>query len=169
MFEDVVLASFDILRRTSEGIHGQQCEVFIRNKLPALLAMISVSSFGSFLVEQTLRTLWSQLPDSWTAQRFLHVCSLNQVLSPETGRQLIGNQELISSLPESLLSKEDLIAQVNSNQTRTVRLVEELMQADGSAAAIAQALVEVCVSLVLGFADLARSSWPTVPARRHTI
>lgn len=143
MFEDVVLASFDILERASEGVHEQQCEVFIRNKLPAVLAMISVSSFGSFSVEQRLRTIWSRLPDSWTAQRFLHVCSLNQVLAPETSRQLIGNQELISSLPNSLLSKEDLIAQVNSNQSRTVRLVEELLQADGSAAAIAQALVEV--------------------------
>lgn len=147
MFQDAISASFNILKQKIDTPLAQHYELFIRNKLPAILSLITASSFGSFSAEQILTTMWPQI-ESWTARRFLHVCSLNQVISSEAARQLIANEELLTSLPESLLTKDELVAQVSSNQSRTVRMVEGLLNSDGSAPAITQALVEVRLLLL---------------------
>lgn len=141
------MASFDLMKSKTDTPVARHYEIFIRNKLPAILSLITASSFGSFSAEQILTKLWPQLSESWTARRFLHVCSLNQILTSEVAKQLIANEELLTSLPESLLTKDELVTQVASNQSRTVRMVEELLNADGSAPAITQALVEVGNSL----------------------
>jgi mediator of RNA polymerase II transcription subunit 5 len=154
MFLDILFASFQVLRKSQSGPKGavpfQQTGLFIRNKLPSILATISASSFGVVSSEQAITSSWHQIkaelitPELLACgQKFLQICSLHHLIASDTAQQLIGDQELAAGLAKGLYSKDDLVSQINSNHSKIVKFVDELIRADGNAAAITQAIVEV--------------------------
>ncbi|KIW17898.1 hypothetical protein PV08_05093 [Exophiala spinifera] len=154
VFTDLFILSFHILREqfsnTETTLCYQQCRVFLQNKLPSLLSMISASSFNGFDTEQTIVETWplalGQLstPELMSVGfRFIYICSLHRLVSHSTSIQLIGNDDSISGLSKGLYAKDDLVSQVISNHTRGPKLVEELIRSDGSAGSISHALVEI--------------------------
>lgn len=154
MFRDVFVAAFGILKNQNtvpqRRLCHQQCQIFIQNKLPALLSMISASSFNSFNTEQAITDAWRHVtPLSSnedvlsTGARLLHTCSLHHLMAPEVAVQLIGTEELLSGLSKGLYAKDDLVAQITSNHAKGPKLVEELVRTDGRAGSISQAIVEV--------------------------
>ena len=155
MLLDVLLASFQVLKRSQQGprqnLRFPQANLFVRNKLPSILAAISGSSFGLASVEQAITSCWDQVkaeldtPELLACgQHFLYVCSLHHVLTSDVAQQMIEDQELVSGLATRLFSKDDFVSQVNTNPSRVNKLVDELTHADGSTSAISQAIVEVC-------------------------
>ncbi|OAL18516.1 hypothetical protein AYO22_10493 [Fonsecaea multimorphosa] len=154
MFSDVFTSSFSILK-TQAATPGrtlcmQQCQIFIQNKLPALLYLISASSFNSFNTEQAITDAWHQVVPLLSSQdlllvgaRLLHVCTLHHLIPAQIAAQLVGNDDLLKGLSRGLYGKDDLVAQVNANHTRGPKLVEELTRSDGSAGYISQAVVEI--------------------------
>lgn len=157
MFQDIILASFQVLKRSHDGprkvLRFHQAKLFLQNKLPSTLATISGSSFGIVSPEQAIASGWDQVKADLSnpellacGHRFLHTCSLHHLITSEAAHQLIGDQDLISGLPKGMYSKDDLIAQVNVNHSRMSKLVDELTRADGSAAAISQAIVETAMA-----------------------
>ncbi|KAK6369665.1 mediator complex subunit [Exophiala oligosperma] len=154
VFSDVLVVSFHILRaqfsNTDTTLCYQQCRLFLQNKLPSLLSMISASSFNSFDTEQTIVETWALVlmelsnPDLVSVgSRFLYICSLHRLISHSSSLQLIGNEDIISGMSKGLYSKDDLVSQVTSNHVRGPKLVEELIRSDGSAGSISHALVEI--------------------------
>lgn len=156
MFHDILHASFKILMRTQTSprkhLHLPQSQLFIRNKLPGILATISGSSFGMLSADDAVRTIWEELKPQLDqellsiGQQFLHVCSLHHLVSSDLTSQLINDQDMVSQMPKGLYSKDDLISQVATNHSRVNKLVEELTHAQGSAAAISQAIVEIVMT-----------------------
>jgi hypothetical protein len=158
MFSDIFITSFTLLKCQSStptrSLCMQQCQVFIQNKLPALLSMISATSFNSFSTEQTITDAWHQIMPLLSEHdllsvgaHFLHVCSLVHLLPGQMVSQLVGNETLLKGLSKGLYNKDGLIEQVNSNHARGPKLVEELIRGDGSAGFISQAIVEVSGSM----------------------
>lgn len=149
MFLDLVFASFLTLKQ-SKDVVLQQTEVYIRNKLPAILAQISTSSFEAFSAEQALNDIWSQLDLSPeflpTGKKFLHICSLHHLISSDTTTKLVNDLDLIATLPRSLETKDELLAQLTANHARAGGLLDELLNTTGNGAAISQALVEMIVA-----------------------
>jgi hypothetical protein len=154
MFSDIFITSFTLLKCQNstprQSLCMQQCQVFIQNKLPALLSMISATSFNSFSTEQTITDAWHQIMPLLSEHdllsvgaHFLHVCSLVHLLPGQMVSQLVGNETLLKGLSKGLYTKDGLIEQVNSNHARGPKLVEELIRGDGSAGFISQAIVEV--------------------------
>ncbi len=154
MFTDILTASFSILKAQSlaprRSLCAQQCQIFIPNKLPALLSMISATSFNSFNTEQAINEAWQQIGPQLSDQKllstgahFLHVCSLVHLLPAQTVSQLLGSEDLLKGLSKGLYTKDVLVDQVNSSHARGPKLVEELARGDGSAGFISQAIVEV--------------------------
>jgi hypothetical protein len=157
VFVDLFVASFRILKTQQADPKSQlcyqQCQVFVQNKLPVLLSMISASSFNSFSTEQNITEAWNQVMPLLTTQELLttglhclHTCSLHHLITHQVSSQLIGSEELSSTMSKGLYTKGDLIIQVTSNHSRGPKLVEELVRSDGSAGFISQAIVEVCNS-----------------------
>ena len=157
MFFDVLLASFQTLKKSQDGprksLHSPQANLFIRNKLPSILATISGSSFGVVSAEQVITSSWNQVRAELTApdllacgNHFLNVCSLHHILPSDSAHQLIGDQDLVSHLPKALYSKDDLVTQINANHSKLTKLVYELPTTDGNGAAISQAIVEVIMA-----------------------
>ncbi|OAL28349.1 hypothetical protein AYO20_09466 [Fonsecaea nubica] len=166
MFIDVFTSSFSILKAQTitpgRTLCMQQCQIFIQNKLPALLSMISASSFNSFNTEQAMTDSWHQVVSLLSSQdllltgaRLLHVCTLHHLLPAQIAVQLVGNEDTLKGLSKGLYAKDDLVAQVHANPMRGPKLVEELTRNDGSAGFISQAVVEI--SPMLYFGDLLRS------------
>ncbi|OAG34361.1 hypothetical protein AYO21_11479 [Fonsecaea monophora] len=166
MFIDVFTSSFSILKTQTitpgRTLCMQQCQIFIQNKLPALLSMISASSFNSFNTERAMTDSWHQVVSLLSSQdllltgaRLLHVCTLHHLLPAQIAVQLVGNEDTLKGLSKGLYAKDDLVAQVHANPTRGPKLVEELTRSDGSAGFISQAVVEI--SPMLYFGDLLRS------------
>ncbi|KAJ9601871.1 mediator complex subunit [Cladophialophora chaetospira] len=151
MFSDVLTSSFFLLKAqdpTRQSLCRQQCLIFIQNKLPALLSMISATSFESFSTEQAITDAWQQLSPLFADQtlllvgaHFLHICSLVHLLRSQTVAQLVGSEDLLKGLSKGLYTKDVLVDQVNSNHARGPKLVEELIRADGSAGFISQAII----------------------------
>ena len=155
MFQDILLASFQVLKKAS-GLSApflNQSQCYIRNKLPSILASIASAPFATFTAEQALVEHWTTVktelgnPDlANVAHRFLHVCSLAQLISHETAIQLIDEPNATTGFSQSLQSKDDVVAEVNNGHMRLTHLVDQLIQTDGSAAAIAQAIVEIILT-----------------------
>ncbi|OQU99489.1 hypothetical protein CLAIMM_05117 [Cladophialophora immunda] len=154
MFNDVFTSSFSILKAQStvpvRALCTQQCQIFIQNKLPALLSMISASSFNSFSTEQAITEAWQQVVSLLSSQdllltgvRLLHVCTLHHLIPAQVASQLVGTEDMLKGLSKGLFGKDDLVAQVNANHIRGPKLVEELIRSDGSASFISQAIVEI--------------------------
>ncbi|KIW96538.1 uncharacterized protein Z519_01929 [Cladophialophora bantiana CBS 173.52] len=154
MFSDIFTSSFSILKAQNtipaRTLCLQQSQIFIQNKLPALLSMISASSFNSFSTEQAITEAWHQVVPLLSTQdllltgaRFLHVCSLHHLIPAQVAAQLVGSEDLLKGLSKGLYAKDDLVAQVNMNHIRGPKLVEELTRNDGSAGFISQAVVEI--------------------------
>ncbi|KAJ4504516.1 mediator complex subunit [Exophiala dermatitidis] len=140
-FMDLVAASFHILKtQQSKSIYYQQCQLFVQNKLPILLSMISGSSFNSFNTEQAIIDGWAYQDLGAVASRFLHTCSLHHLLTAQAVSQLLGIEENNTT---KLYAKDDLVSQVRASHTRGPKLVDELVRSDGSAGSISQALVEI--------------------------
>ncbi|KAL2421279.1 Mediator of RNA polymerase II transcription subunit 5 [Exophiala dermatitidis] len=140
-FMDLVAASFHILKtQQSKSIYYQQCQLFVQNKLPILLSMISGSSFNSFNTEQAIIDGWAYQDLGAVASRFLHTCSLHHLLTAQAVSQLLGSEENNTT---KLYAKDDLVSQVRASHTRGPKLVDELVRSDGSAGSISQALVEI--------------------------
>ncbi len=128
----------------------QQTRIFLQNKLPNLLSMVSASSFHGFDTEQTITDAWGQVvPQLSTKEllligsRFLNTCSLHHLITHTASLQLLGNEDVVSGMSKGLYTKDDLISQVVANHARGPKLVEELVRSDGSAGFISQAVVEV--------------------------
>lgn len=146
MFNDLLLTSFRIVWTQSRPLCQTQCQIFIQNKLPALLSMISASSFNSFSTEQAITDSWNQILPHLsnedllsTGGRFLHTCALHHLISLQNVASLTES----TSTSKGLYAKDDLVAQVISNHARGPKLVDELVRIDGSVGSISQALVEV--------------------------
>ena len=154
VFNDIFTASFSMLKAQSSTSNRpmclQRCQIFIQNKLPALLSMISAASFNSFGTEQAITDAWHQVLPLLSTQHllatgahFLHVCSLLHLLPTQTVVQLVGNDDLLKGLSKGLYTKDVLVEQVTSNHTRGPKVIEELIRGDGSAGFMSQAVVEV--------------------------
>ncbi|KAK5552411.1 mediator complex subunit [Exophiala xenobiotica] len=153
VFVDLFVASFQLLKMRSfspESLSYQQTRIFLQNKLPNLLSMISASSFNGFDTEQTITDAWGQVAPQLSTRellligsRFLHTCSLHHLITHTASLQLLGNEDMVSGMSKGLYTKDDLISQVVANHTRGPKLVEELVRSDGSAGFISHAVVEV--------------------------
>ncbi|EXJ64796.1 hypothetical protein A1O7_01134 [Cladophialophora yegresii CBS 114405] len=154
MFSDIFTTSFAILKCQNstprQNLCMQQCQIFIQNKLPALLSMISATSFNGFSTEQAISDAWHQVVPLLSEHdllaigaHFLHVCSLIHLLPGQMVSQLVGNEDLLKGLSKGLYTKDGLVERVNSNHARGPKLVEELIRGDGSAGFISQAIVEI--------------------------
>lgn len=157
MFLDIMLASFQVLERSQTGSQSSlrcpQANLFVRNKLPAILATISGSSFGVLSSEETLTSSWAQVKAALTSSEllvsgnhFLNNCSLHHLLPPDAAQRLIRDQELVSGVPKALYTKDDLISQVNASHSRLATLINELPTTDGSGPAISQATIELIMT-----------------------
>ncbi|EXJ78939.1 hypothetical protein A1O3_08439 [Capronia epimyces CBS 606.96] len=153
-FTDLLRASFHILK--TQALHPprrlcyQQCQLFVQNKLPILLSMISASSFNSFHTEQAITETWAQVAPllsdqvlAMTGSRFLHTCSLHHLMTVQAATQLMGSDDLPNSLSRGLYAKDDLVSQVRTSHMKGPKLVDELVRGDGSAPFISQSLVEI--------------------------
>lgn len=149
MFNELLFASFDVISKPSQSVdalYQAQCRIYLHNKLPATLALIS--GFESLPTEQYLQELWNDLntlgnPDSLTiAKHFLHVCILHHLISADAVQSLTGEDPNATSA-KGLFPKQALVEQVKANATRGPRLVDELAKNDGNAGSIGQAVVEV--------------------------
>lgn len=134
----------------------QQCRIFVQNKLPNLLSMVSASSFNSFDTQQAITDAWTQVVSQLsghevmlTGFHFLHTCSLHHLITQQAAIQILGNEDALSSMSKGLYTKDDLVSQVVRNHARGPKLVEELIRSDGSACFISQAIVEVWPPLEL--------------------
>lgn len=149
MFLDIVYSSFQNLSLNT-GLALQQCELYIRNRLPVLLETISQSSFETFPAESALRMAWSQLDLSSSilphAHRFLHVCSLHNLISSDKAIELIGDEQVLVPFTKTLHTKDDLVNQLTGNQSKVSGLVEEMLTSEGNGVVIAQAIVEIIVA-----------------------
>jgi hypothetical protein len=154
MLGDLLTGSFLILKSqasvSKRSLCLEQCRIFIQCKLPALLSMISVTSFNSFNTEQAITETWHHVMPLLSDENllsigahFLHVCSLLHLIPGQSVSQLVGNEELLRGFGKGLYTKDVLVDQVNSNHARGPKLVEELIRGDGSAGFISQAIVEV--------------------------
>ncbi len=154
MFSDVFVTVFRIRKNQTTAskrpLSQQQCQIFIQNKLPALLSMISASSFNSFSTEQAISDAWHQVTPLLSSQdrlstgaTLLHTCTLHHLMSSQLAVQLLGSEEPLNGLSKGLYSKDDLVAQITSNHTKGPKLVDELVRTDGRAGSISQAIVEV--------------------------
>ena len=152
MFLDVLFASFHLLKKSL--VQGQpffdQTQIFVRNKLPSTLSAIASSPFAAFTSEQEISDAWPDLSHELSTpelnscgRRFLHVCFLAQLITEQKRDQLIGDANLTFTFPKSLQSKDIVVAEVNNGHVRPTNLIDQLIQSDGSAAPIAQAIVEV--------------------------
>lgn len=124
-----------------------QCQIFMLNKLPSILAFVSTSAFESFSSEALLTEGWNYVNASGntdyiaTGQRFLQICTLYHLISTEAVNTLTGDD---GSAPlKGLYAKEDLVNNVTANHSRGPRLVDELLKHDGNAGSISQAILEV--------------------------
>jgi hypothetical protein len=159
VLSDLLTVSFSILKAQSSmpkrALCAQQCRLFIQSKLPALLSMISATSFNSFSTEQAITDTWHQVMPLLSDQtllsigaHFLHVCSLVHLLPGPAVAPLVGNEDLLKGLSKGLYTKDVLVDQVNSSHARGPKLVEEMIRGDGSAGYISQAVVEVCSPVI---------------------
>jgi mediator of RNA polymerase II transcription subunit 5 len=155
MSHDLIVGSFKVLRNCNasyrKALYLPQAELFVRNKLPAILALISGSSFGIFSMDEQIKSSWNEVKDLDqdlvpVICQSLHVCSLHHLVTAEVATEIINDPDIISKFQKGLYSKDDLVSQVNANHSRVSKLVEELTHADGSAAAITQAIVEMILT-----------------------
>ncbi|RMZ79214.1 hypothetical protein DV738_g3524, partial [Chaetothyriales sp. CBS 135597] len=156
IFLDLLFASFYILNKSS-GL-GQplfdHTQLFIRNKLPLLLSSIASNPFATFTPEQVILEVWPDLSSGLLSapelqpclHRFLHVCALTGVITEAKRDEVIRDSAAIAAMSKTLQSKDDVVAQVNNGHTRPTQLVNLLTQTDGSAAAVAQAIVEIILT-----------------------
>ncbi|EXJ96503.1 hypothetical protein A1O1_01629 [Capronia coronata CBS 617.96] len=153
-FNDILGASFYILKtqatHSQHGLCYQQCQLFVQSKLPIILSMISASSFNSFHTEQAITETWRliapQLSDqnlSLTGARFLHTCSLHNLMAAQAATQLLGSEGLPSNVSRGLHAKDEVVNQVRASHLRGPKLVDELVRGEGSALFISQGLVEI--------------------------
>lgn len=149
MFLDLIFASFLILKQSTDLVF-QQTDMYVRNKLPAILSQISTSSFEAFSAEQALTDAWHQLDMSPellpSGKVFLHVCSLHHLISADAAGKLIDDDALIQTLPKALETKDELVSQLTANHSRSAKLIDELLSSSGKGAIISQALVEMMVA-----------------------
>ncbi|RMD39354.1 hypothetical protein DV735_g5771, partial [Chaetothyriales sp. CBS 134920] len=156
IFLDLLFASFYILNKSS-GL-GQplfdHTQLFIRNKLPLLLSSIASNPFATFTPEQVMLEVWPDLSSGLVSAadlqpclgRFLHVCTLTGVITEAKRDELVHDSAAIAAMSKTLQTKDDVVAQVNNGHTRPTQLVNLLTQTDGSAAAVAQAIVEIILT-----------------------
>jgi mediator of RNA polymerase II transcription subunit 5 len=158
MFTDLVVASFDVLQRShTRELNRQSLDrwcSFIVNKLPTLLSVISASSFGSFSTEDALKTglqfvnvdfpspyLTTNL--SVVKTKFVQVCASYRLLPNLNVSMVVGTPEVDLSHSPALYSKDDLVSQMRSSQSKAAKLLKDMKSLDGNAANIAGAVVEV--------------------------
>lgn len=165
MFTDLVVASFDVVQRAHTRERNRQsldrwCS-FVVNKLPALLSVISASSFGSFSTEDTLKTGLQYVNAEFASQylttslsviktKFVQVCASYRLLPNSNVSMVIGTPEVDLSHSPALYSKDDLVSQMRSSQSKAAKLLKDLESLDGNAANIAGAIVEVIHSYCQG-------------------
>jgi len=153
MFSDLLLSSFDAMSArigdSPPSLYLMQCQVFVQNKLPVVLASIASSSF-MIPTEQLLTEAWPRISPTLygngtvsVGKIFLHVCSLLHLISTETAATLADDGTATMSLPKGLYSKDDLVSQVEASHSRCHKLIEELLRNDGNASPISHAVVEV--------------------------
>lgn len=151
MFSDILFGCFKVLKRSKSGFtnqsHFHQAHLLVRNKLPSILTTISGSSFGLVASEATIVSAWNDIKGDLETpellncgRRFLTVCSLHHLISTEIAKEL---SEEDPAPAGGLLVKEELLAQANSNPARLTKLADDLVQTNGSAASVAQAVVEL--------------------------
>lgn len=148
MFNDLIFATLDVLKKSiSNELCQIQCQIFVLNKLPFILAYIVTSSFDTFSSEQFLLDGWSFLNTTNNNEhlqiykRFLQICSFHHLITSESVANLVGEDG--STSLKGLYAKDDLVVQVTANHTRGPRLVDEVLKNDGNAGSISQAIHEV--------------------------
>lgn len=158
MFTDLVIASFDVLQRSHSRERNRQsldrwCS-FVVNKLPALLSVISASSFGSFSTEDALRnglqfvnadfsSPYLTINLSVVKAKFVQVCASYRLLPNSNVSIVVGTPELDLSHSPALYAKDDLVSQMKSNQSKATKFLKDMTNLDGNASNIAGAFVEV--------------------------
>ena len=157
MFSDIMFASFQVLKKSQDGpqngLRFPQTNLFIKNKLPSILATISGSSFGMLSAEQLITTSWDKvMADLNTPEliacgnHFLNICFLHHLIPAEFAHRLIDDPLMVSVLPQALYAKDDLVSQVNTNHSRLQKLVDEFPATHGNGPAISQAMVELILT-----------------------
>jgi mediator of RNA polymerase II transcription subunit 5 len=158
MFNDLIVASFDVLQRAHSRQRVRQsldrwCS-FIVHKLPTLLSVISASSFGSFSTEDALKNVLQYVNSDFSSpflttnlsivrKRFVQVCALYRLLPMSNVSLVVGTPEADLSHSPVLHTKEDLVNQMRSNVSNGSKLLKDIRKLDGNAVNIASAVVEV--------------------------
>jgi mediator of RNA polymerase II transcription subunit 5 len=158
MFTDLVVASFDVLQRSHTRERTRQsldrwCS-FVVNKLPALLSVISASSFGSFSTEDALKTGLQFVNADFSSPylatnvsvvktKFVQVCASYRLLPNSNISMVVGTPEVDLSHSPALYSKDDLVHQMRSSQSKAGKLLKDMKNLDGNASNIAGAVIEV--------------------------
>lgn len=150
MFHDLLFASFDLLTKASrpqDHVFNMQCRIYLLNKLPAVLALIS-NNFQPLPTEQYLQELWNELQalaqeDIMSiASSFLQTCTLHHLITTEAVHNLIGT-ELSHNIAKGIISRQALVDQVKANASRGPRLIDELVKNDGNAGSFSQTIVDI--------------------------
>ena len=155
MFSDLLSSSFLVLSKASglDRNNAGHTQIFICNKVPNVLSLIASSSFSTFNSESAVIEAWPRIRLGLTTtelarcgQHFLQACSLLQLISEKARNELQGSEDSVVAPTSQLLTKEDVVAQVNNGQLRLSDLVNRLLDLSGSAAAVAQAIVEIIMT-----------------------
>lgn len=158
MFTDLVVASFDVLQQSDpQDRHRKSLDrwcSFVVNKLPALLSVISASSFGSFSTEDALKnglqfvnadfsSPYLATNTSGVKTKFVQVCASYRLLPTSNVSMVVGTSEVDLSHSPALYSKDDLVNQIRSSRSKASKLLQSMRFLDGNASNIAGAVVEV--------------------------
>lgn len=150
MFNDILYAAFDLLTKSPRrgvATFNTQCCIFIYNKLPNVLADISLLS-ELIQPQQELLQFWSELSSLQTsealaiARQFMRICNLHNLVASEQLENILGDT-ITLPISKGLASGQALFNQVMANASRGTRLVDELLKNDGNVAAFAHAIKDV--------------------------
>jgi mediator of RNA polymerase II transcription subunit 5 len=159
---DLILATFDLLScamiRKEPSSTLFVYKSFLINKVPVILATLSVSMFSTDRCETCIGQAFVQVDKELfpsmalgaksilqdLREEFLFSCVLHSLLRAESVEGLLGEPPLSSPPnPLSRYAKETLIDECASDTERAVQLVDELEKLDGNGGAISLALAEV--------------------------
>jgi mediator of RNA polymerase II transcription subunit 5 len=168
MFNDLVVAHFDVIAAIVLGEESQQalrlCRSYLTSKLPPLLSLAAESSLEPISAEQCLSQALQQVDSEIASissttpnssqhisllrevrQEFVLACHLHKLISTNSITSILGASPTQKQPHGNHYVKDDLIHQIRTNHSRADRLIGEVSAMQGNAGTIVQALIEVRV------------------------
>lgn len=148
---DLIVANFDLLvlkmnRQDSEDSNFV-VKSFTINKLPLIVAALASVALMPLNVLATLSQTMDRVdPVAPLREDFVHACALHGLLSVDN-IELITGTKLPSHLPQRA-NKATLLQQYRANAQQVEVFLARLQDMDGNAATYADAIVDVCYTVI---------------------